>query len=158
MPKTEFKSVDEYIAAQPEAVQDVLALVRGTIREALPKADEVISYKIPTYKLRGEPVLYFAGWKRHYSLYPVSDHVVAALKEDLDTAIRSGLEYRDALRRLNAVDRAAQVGDGRLGRRHGAGAVLDREEVAAERDRRDRNRHRQRLRRITRRMIARLIA
>ena len=83
MPKTEFKSVDEYIAAQPEAVQDVLALVRGTIREALPKADEVISYKIPTYKLRGEPVLYFAGWKRHYSLYPVSDHVVAALKEDL---------------------------------------------------------------------------
>jgi uncharacterized protein YdhG (YjbR/CyaY superfamily) len=43
----------------------------------------VISYKIPTYKLNGRPVLYFAGWKQHYSLYPATDHVVAAFKDDL---------------------------------------------------------------------------
>jgi uncharacterized protein YdhG (YjbR/CyaY superfamily) len=29
----------------------------------------MISYKIPTYKLHGRPVIYFAGWKQHYSLY-----------------------------------------------------------------------------------------
>ncbi len=70
MAKTDFKSVDEYIASQPEAVQGVLERVRGAIRKAVPSAEEVISYKIPSYKLQGGPVLYFAGWKKHHSLYP----------------------------------------------------------------------------------------
>ncbi|MFI4987960.1 MAG: iron chaperone [Alphaproteobacteria bacterium] len=83
MAKTDFKSVDEYIASQPEAVQGVLERVRNSIRKAVPNAEEVISYKIPTYKLRGGPVIYFAGWKQHYSLYPATDHVVAAFKDDL---------------------------------------------------------------------------
>ena len=83
MAKTDFKSVDEYIASQPEAVQSVLKRVRSTIRKAVPGAEEVISYKIPTYKLHGRPVLYFAGWRQHYSLYPSTDHVVAAFKDDL---------------------------------------------------------------------------
>ena len=43
----------------------------------------IISYKIPTYKLHGGPVLYFAGWRQHYSLYPATDQVVAAFKDDL---------------------------------------------------------------------------
>jgi uncharacterized protein YdhG (YjbR/CyaY superfamily) len=43
----------------------------------------VISYKIPTYKLPAGAVLYFAGWKRHYSLYPVNERVVASFKDDL---------------------------------------------------------------------------
>ena len=81
--KTDFKSVDEYIASQPEAVQGVLQRVRGIIRKAVPGAEESISYQIPTYKLRGERVIYFAGWKQHYSLYPSTDHVVAAFKDDL---------------------------------------------------------------------------
>jgi hypothetical protein len=38
-------------------------------RKALPGAEEVISYKISTYKLHAGPVLYFPGWRRHYSLY-----------------------------------------------------------------------------------------
>jgi uncharacterized protein YdhG (YjbR/CyaY superfamily) len=83
MPKTDFKSVDEYIAAQPDAVQAVLGLVRQTIRKAMPGADEVISYKIPTYKLNGRAVLYFAGWKEHYSVYPASVPLVAAFKDEL---------------------------------------------------------------------------
>jgi uncharacterized protein YdhG (YjbR/CyaY superfamily) len=40
----------------------------------------VISYQIPAYKLHGVPVLYFAGWKEHYSLYPVSEGLVAELE------------------------------------------------------------------------------
>jgi uncharacterized protein YdhG (YjbR/CyaY superfamily) len=62
------KSIDEYIAAFPLPVQGVLKRVRSTIRKAVPGAEEVISYNIPTYKLHGRPVLYFAGWKQHYSL------------------------------------------------------------------------------------------
>ena len=83
MAKTDFKSVDEYIASQPEAAQGILKRVRSTIRKAVPGAEEVISYQIPTYKLRGGPVIYFAGWKQHYSLYPCTDRVVAAFRDDL---------------------------------------------------------------------------
>jgi uncharacterized protein YdhG (YjbR/CyaY superfamily) len=83
MAKTNFKSVDEYIASQPEAVQGVLARVRNTIRKAMPGAEEGISYQIPTYKLNGRPVLYFAGWRQHYSLYPSTNRLVAAFKADL---------------------------------------------------------------------------
>ena len=83
MAKTDFKSVDEYIATQPEKVQAVLRRVRATIRKAVPNAEEVISYRIPTYKLQGSAVIYFAGWKEHYSLYPASDRMVKAFKGEL---------------------------------------------------------------------------
>lgn len=83
MAKTDFKTVGEYIAAQPEDAQAILKRVRSTIRKAVPGAEESISYKIPTYKLGGELVIYFAGWKQHYSLYPASEHVVEELKDDL---------------------------------------------------------------------------
>jgi uncharacterized protein YdhG (YjbR/CyaY superfamily) len=83
MPKTGFKTVDEYIAAQPQAAQVVLEKVRSTIRAALPNAEEVISYKIPAYRLNGGIVLYFAGWKRHYSLYPAGERLAAAFVDRL---------------------------------------------------------------------------
>ena len=83
MAKTDFKSVDEYIAAQSKDVQRVLQTVRRAIRKAVPKADEVISYQIAAYKLEGGTVLYFAGWKKHYSLYPANARLVAAFKKEL---------------------------------------------------------------------------
>ncbi|HLI34133.1 MAG TPA: DUF1801 domain-containing protein [Terriglobia bacterium] len=83
MAKTVFKSVDEYIASQPQAAQDVLQRVRSAIRKAVPGAEEVISYQIPAYKLHGDRLIFFAGWKEHYSLYPATDRVVAVFKRDL---------------------------------------------------------------------------
>ncbi len=83
MGRTAFKSVDGYIALQPEAAQGVLNHVRSIIRKAVPAAEEVISYNIPAYKLGGGPVLYFAGWKRHYSLYPATGPVVTTFKDEL---------------------------------------------------------------------------
>jgi uncharacterized protein YdhG (YjbR/CyaY superfamily) len=83
MANTNFKSVDDYIATKPETVQAILERVRGTIRNAVPRAQEVISYQIPAYKLDGGTVIYFAGWKEHYSLYPASDRLVKAFKSDL---------------------------------------------------------------------------
>jgi uncharacterized protein YdhG (YjbR/CyaY superfamily) len=83
MAKTDFKSVDEYIAAQPEAVQPVLERVRGIIRKAVPGAEEAISYQIPTFKLHGTYVVYLAGAKRHYSLYPTTDGLLEALGDEL---------------------------------------------------------------------------
>jgi uncharacterized protein YdhG (YjbR/CyaY superfamily) len=83
MAKTDFKTVDEYIATHPENVQAILRRVRMTIRKAVPDAEEVISYQIPAYKLQGAPVLYFAGWSQHYSVYLATDNLIAALKDDL---------------------------------------------------------------------------
>ena len=83
MPKSSFKSVDDYMAAQPPAARRVLERVRATIRKALPGAQEVISYQIPTFKLNGRAVIYFAGWSEHFSLYPAIGRVQAAFKDDL---------------------------------------------------------------------------
>ena len=83
MAKTDFKSVDEYIATHPKDVQSILRRVRSTIRKAVPGAEEVISYQIPAYKLAGGNVIYFAGWKEHYSLYPATGRLVAAFKDEL---------------------------------------------------------------------------
>lgn len=81
--KRDIETVDEYIALQPETAQRALSQVRSAIRKAAPKAVESISYKMPTYKLNGERLLYFAGWKQHYSLYPATKRLLAALGDDL---------------------------------------------------------------------------
>jgi uncharacterized protein YdhG (YjbR/CyaY superfamily) len=83
MATPDFKSVDEYIASQPEAVRGVLGRVRSTICKAVPGAREVISYKMPTYTLCGDRLLYFAVWKQHYSIYAATESVVAAFQDEL---------------------------------------------------------------------------
>jgi len=77
------RSVDEYIAAQPEAVRPKLEQVRAAIRRAVPEAVEGIGYRMPGYKLKGKPMLYFAGFKEHYSLFAASGTFFAALTDDL---------------------------------------------------------------------------
>lgn len=83
MGRTNVSTVDQYIAAQPQPVQVTLARVRNTIRKAVPKAEELISYGMPVYKLRGRPILYFAAWKQHYSLYPATRRLCDELGSEL---------------------------------------------------------------------------
>jgi uncharacterized protein YdhG (YjbR/CyaY superfamily) len=82
MAKTAFKSVDEYIASKPRNAQIILKRVRGAIRKAIPGVEEAIAYQLPMYKLNGVPVLYFAGWKQHYSLSPAGA-LIAAFRDEL---------------------------------------------------------------------------
>ena len=82
MAKTDFQSVDEYLATQPPATRAVLERVRSIIRKAVPDAVEVISYQIPAYKVNGAAVIYFAGWKEHWSLYPATGDVAVVLKKE----------------------------------------------------------------------------
>jgi len=88
--KTKPSTVDQYIASQPVTSRPVLELVRSAIRKALPKAEELISYQIPAYKLDGTCVFYFAGWKQHYSVYPVTARAVAAFEKELATRQANG--------------------------------------------------------------------
>src|SRR5918994_6357682 len=80
---TQADDVNSYIAGFPRPVQSVLKRVRSTIRKALPGSDETLSYRIPTYKLLGRPVIYFAAFKQHYSVYPANSRLVAAFKREL---------------------------------------------------------------------------
>jgi uncharacterized protein YdhG (YjbR/CyaY superfamily) len=63
-------TIDAYIAAFPPEVQAILEQIRETIRETVPDAQETISYGIPTFTLHGRYLVYFAGYKKHISLYP----------------------------------------------------------------------------------------
>ena len=71
MAKTNFQTIDEYIGTLPKDVQGALEKVRQTIHKTIPGAEEAISYQIPTIKSHGKHLVYFAGWKKHISLYPV---------------------------------------------------------------------------------------
>ena len=62
-------TVDEYIAAFPQDVQDVLGQVRATIRQAAPDAEEAIKYRIPTFVLN-ENLVHFAALQNHIGFYP----------------------------------------------------------------------------------------
>ncbi len=62
-------SIDEYISAFPKDVQEKLEAVRKTISKAAPKAEEAISYAIPTFKLNGN-LVHFAAFKNHIGFYP----------------------------------------------------------------------------------------
>ena len=111
MARTDFQSVDEYLAAQPEAAQATLRRVRAAIRKALPDAEERISYQIPAYKLHGGTVLYFAGWKEHFSLYPASAALVAAFGDELAPFVVSKGTIRFPLSRpvpVTLVERIAK--------------------------------------------------
>lgn len=94
MARNTHESVDDYIAAQPLPARRVLQRVRAVIRSALPGAVEGISYQIPVYKLNGRMVVYFAGFQRHYSIYPATARVIAALKDEFAGRVHSKATIR----------------------------------------------------------------
>lgn len=70
------KTIEDYIAAQPEAVQDRLRQVNAAVRAGLPEAAEKISWSMPTY-WRGRNLIQFAASKKHIGLYPGPEAVAA---------------------------------------------------------------------------------
>src|SRR2546422_5045120 len=77
----QFKTIDEYIKASPKDVQGILQKVRLTIRKAAPKAVETISYQMPTFKLNGKGLVYFAAFKNHIGFYPIPSGIEAFEEE-----------------------------------------------------------------------------
>ena len=74
------KNVDEYISTFPESTQMKLQELRACIIKNAPEANELISYKMPGYKLHGM-LVYFAGYKNHIGFYPGASPIVAFQKE-----------------------------------------------------------------------------
>ena len=67
---THFKTVDEYIASFQGATRERLEVLRKLVQEAMPQAEERISYNVPAYFIGGQHVVYFAGFAKHISMYP----------------------------------------------------------------------------------------
>ena len=61
--------VDAYIVAFPPGVRAILRRLRSTIRTAAPQAEEIISYRIPAFRLNGI-LIYFAGFRNHIGIFP----------------------------------------------------------------------------------------
>jgi uncharacterized protein YdhG (YjbR/CyaY superfamily) len=63
------ETIDDYIAAFTPDVRTILEKIRATVREAAPRAEEKISYKMPAFALDGI-LIYFAAFKKHIGIYP----------------------------------------------------------------------------------------
>ena len=76
------ETVDGYLATLPEDARVALAKLRKTIKAAAPKAAEVISYQIPTFKYQGMLVA-FAAFEGHCGFYIMSEKVLRAHAAEL---------------------------------------------------------------------------
>ena len=75
------QNIDDYIAAQDKKYQPLLREVRAVLRNALPEAEERISWSMPTY-WKGRNIIHFAASKKHLGLYP-GDEAAAVFAEEL---------------------------------------------------------------------------
>jgi uncharacterized protein YdhG (YjbR/CyaY superfamily) len=74
------RNIDEYIAGFPPEAQEILEKIRLTIRKAAPRAEEAISYMMPTFKLNGN-LVHFAAYKNHIGFYPAPGGIDAFSQE-----------------------------------------------------------------------------
>ena len=75
--------VRSYIAAQPARTARELRKLRAAIRAAAPGAVEAFSYGIPGFRLYDKPLVWYAGWMYHTSMYPITAAIRRACADDL---------------------------------------------------------------------------
>jgi uncharacterized protein YdhG (YjbR/CyaY superfamily) len=64
-----YESVQQYIDTFPSETKVILEKIRKIIRNNAPEAIEMIAYNMPAYKIKGKPLVYFAGYEKHIGLY-----------------------------------------------------------------------------------------
>lgn len=67
MAKTDFRTVDDYLASRSPEEREALLAIQAAILDAVPEAEAVISYQIPAYKADGW-LFYISAYANHYSL------------------------------------------------------------------------------------------
>jgi uncharacterized protein YdhG (YjbR/CyaY superfamily) len=89
------REVDEYLGAVEEPKRGTLETLRRTILEIVPEADQVISYRVPAFRVRGKTVAGFAAFNYHLSYLPFSGSVLEQLADELDnyTVTKSSLHF-----------------------------------------------------------------
>ncbi len=78
------QEVDAYLAEVPEDKRALLEQIREIVSAAAPEATEHISYGFPTFKLDGRGLIWYAAWKKHCSIYPLTDGILEKLGKQLE--------------------------------------------------------------------------
>ncbi len=74
-------NIDTYLKTATPTQKETLERIRKIIKQMVPDAVEAISYGVPTFKLNEQPVIYFAAYKGHMSIYPATDDMIKDLGE-----------------------------------------------------------------------------
>jgi uncharacterized protein YdhG (YjbR/CyaY superfamily) len=78
------EEVDEYLRGVEEPKRATLEALRATILEIVPDAEQVISYRVPAFRVGGKTVAGFAAFNDHLSYLPFSGSVLAQLPDELE--------------------------------------------------------------------------
>ena len=85
MPTGTAKSqIRAYFAATPPKTRVALKKIRAAILSAAAGAEEAFSYRIPAFKLNGQPLVWYAAFKNHCSLFPMTGAIRRKLAADLE--------------------------------------------------------------------------
>jgi uncharacterized protein YdhG (YjbR/CyaY superfamily) len=89
------EEVDQYLSGVDEPKRSTLQALRRTILEVVPDAEQVISYRMPAFRVRGKIVAGFAAFKDHLSYLPFSGSVLEQLADELHgyTMTKSALHF-----------------------------------------------------------------
>jgi uncharacterized protein YdhG (YjbR/CyaY superfamily) len=71
------KDVEQYLALYSGDVLKRLKTMRALVKKNAPKAEEMIRYGMPAYKINNQPVVYFAAMKHHIGFYPTPSAISA---------------------------------------------------------------------------------
>jgi uncharacterized protein YdhG (YjbR/CyaY superfamily) len=87
--------VDKYLRGIEEPKRSTLEALRRTILEIVPDAEQIISYKVPAFRVEGRIVAGFAAFKDHLSYLPFSGSVLPELASELEgyTMTKSALHF-----------------------------------------------------------------
>jgi uncharacterized protein YdhG (YjbR/CyaY superfamily) len=80
---TRGSSIDDYLSGAEEEQRAALEVVRRTVAEVVPEATEGISYGMPAFRYRGRPLIGFAAFKKHCSLFPMGHTVLDQLGDEV---------------------------------------------------------------------------
>ncbi len=67
MAKTDFRTVEDYLATRSDEERAVLLTMQEAILSAVPEAEPTISYQIPAYRADGW-IFYISAFTNHYTL------------------------------------------------------------------------------------------
>jgi len=73
------ESVDGYLAALPKDTRAALEKLRKIIKAAAPGTSEVVSYRVPIFKLQGHPLVGFGAAGDRCSFYIMSSSMIPKL-------------------------------------------------------------------------------